>query len=511
MQKQILINAEPKETRVAILEGNILQEYYVERPGYKRIVGNIYKGKVDAILPGLAAAFVDIGLEKDGFLYAGDIAIESGGPVVPEFDEAIFDSSKRKPHKEIDKLLKKSQDILIQIEKEAVSTKGPRLTQYISIPGCFLVLMPLQRGHFGISKKIEGEERIRIKKILEELRVSNEAGLIVRTAAIGAGLREIKRELKFLLKIWGRVKNLANRERPPKLVYEEYDLTLRVARDLLKPTPAVNKGQDEGVSSLIIDSKDEYNRIMKFLRMVMPNLRSKVKLYKGSKGVFEEHGIEKEIDKLYQKKVWLKSKGSIIIEQTESLVAIDVNTSGFSGKKDPEETAFITNMEAAKEIARQIRLRDMGGIIIIDFIDMEIRDHRRRVQQALEEALTRDKAKTEVLNVSSIGVVEMTRQRMGRSLNSIVFQECPYCHGGGSVRSASTVSIEVFRKLKKTLSDNNRFRSIEVVVHPEVADFLLKSDKSLISFIEHKYRSRIYVRPNPTQHIEDIHITPSIG
>lgn len=497
MQKQVLVNAEQKETRVAVLEGNILQDYFVERPGHKGIVGNIYKGKVDAIVTGLAAAFIDIGLEKDGFLYAGDVATEKLDRLPLEFDETALEERKRGSTEEIDKLLKKGQEILIQIEKDAIGTKGPRLTQYISIPGRFLVLMPLQKRHIGISKKIEGEERQKVKKALGELRIPNDVGLIVRTAARGATSRELGRELKFLLKIWGRIRNFANKENPPKLVYEEYDLILKIVRDLLT---------DE-VTTLILDSKDEYRRVMKFLRMVLPSLRSKVKLYHGSKGLFEEHGIENEIERLYAKKVQLRSKGTIVIEQTESLVAIDVNTAGFSGKKNPEETAFATNMEAAKEIARQIRLRDMGGIIIIDFIDMELREHRHRVHQVLEDALRRDKAKTDVLSVSSIGVVEMTRQRMGRSLEAMTFQDCPYCRGEGRIKSVSTVCIELFRELKKILSESG-LRNIEVAVHPDVANFLAAQNKPLISFIERRYRCRLRIKPDSTRHIEDRHIIP---
>jgi len=509
MQKQILINAEPKEIRVAVLEGNSLQEYYVERPEHKRIVGNLYKGRVDAIVPGLAAAFVDIGMDKDGFLYAGDVTSEHEDYSSLEFDEVILDQSKRRPSRTaIDKLLKKSQEILVQIVKEAIGTKGPRLTQYVSIPGCFLVLMPLQKGHCGISKKIEGDDRARIKKVLGELKAANDVGIIVRTAAQGVAPRELKRELKFLLKMWGRVKNLAQKERAPKLIYQEYDLILRVIRDVLTSVYSEKKGGVDGIGTLLIDSKDEHRRIMKFLRMVMPSLRSKVKLYHGSQGLFEEYGIEKEIRKLYGKKVWLRTKGSIVIEQTESLVAIDVNTAGFSGKRNPEDTAFITNMEAAKEAARQIRLRDMGGIIIIDFIDMELNDHRRKVQKTLIEALQKDKAKTEVLNVSSIGVVEMTRQRVGRGLGATVFQECPYCRGSGMVKSAQTLSIEVFRKLKKILSEK-RARNIDVKLHPDVATFFTKSDKSLISFIENRYRCRVNIKSEEGFHIEDIKIDPA--
>lgn len=498
MQKQILINAEPRETRVAVLEGNTLQDYVVERRGHKGIVGNIYKGKVDAVLPGLAAAFVDIGLEKDGFLYAGDVATEKLDYLPLEFDETVLEEVKRGHYEEIDKLLKKNQEILVQVEKDAIGTKGPRLTQYISIPGRFLVLMPLQKRHIGISKKIEGDERLRIKKILVELKIPNDVGLIIRTAAQGAASRDFARELKFLLKIWGRIKNLAHKEKAPKIVYEEYDLILRVIRDLLT----------DDVNMLVLDSKDEHRRIMKFLRMVLPGLRSKVRLYRGSKGLFEEYGIEREIEKLYAKKVFLKSKGTIVIEQTESLVAIDVNTAGFSGKRNPEETTFITNMEAAKEIARQIRLRDMGGIIVIDFIDMELKEHRHRVHQALEEALRRDKAKTEVLSVSSIGVVEMTRQRVGRSLQALTFQDCPYCRGEGKVKSISTVSIEIFRKLKKMLSES-RIRRLDVVVHPDVANFLLKEDRALISFVENRYRCRINIKPDSALHVEDARVTSS--
>ncbi|MCX5715367.1 MAG: Rne/Rng family ribonuclease [Candidatus Omnitrophica bacterium] len=500
MQKQILINAEPKETRVAVLESDVLQEYYVERPGYKRVVGNIYKGKVDAIITGLAAAFVDIGLEKDGFLYAGNVATDESGHLSPDFDDDIFDESKRRSFEplSIDKLLKKGQEVLIQIEKEAIGTKGPRITQYISIPGRFLVLMPLQKGHVGISKKIEGEERARIKKILADIRIPGDVGLIVRTAAQGVSAREIGRELKFLLKIWGRIRGIANREKAPKIVYEEYDLILRVVRDLFT----------DDVEALIIDSKDEYRRVEKFLKMVLPNLRQKVKLYRKPKGLFDEYGIEKEVDKLYSKKVMLRSKGTLVIEQTESLVAIDVNTAGFTGKRNPEETAFATNLEAAREIARQIRLRDMGGIIIIDFIDMELRDHRKKVQHTLEEALRRDKAKTEVLSVSNIGVIEMTRQRMGRSLLSMSFRECPYCQGDGFVKSVSTVSIEIFRNLKKTLNEV-RARNVDLRVHPEVAEYLHTHDKNLIHFIERRYRCRVNVKPDPTLHVEDAHVIPS--
>jgi len=498
MQKQIVINAEPRETRIAILEGNVLQDYFVERPGYKGVVGNIYKGKVDAIVPGLAAAFVDIGLERDGFLYAGDVATQNIDYLPLEFDETVLEEKKKRSSEDIQKLLKKNQEILVQIEKDAVGTKGPRLTQYISIPGRFLVLMPLQKRHIGISKKIEGDERGRIKKIISELKIPDECGLIVRTAAQGVAHRDLARELKFLVKIWGRVKNFANREKAPKLVYEEYDLILKAVRDLLS----------EDVNTLTVDSKDEYKRIMKFLKMVLPGLRAKVKLYRGRKGLLDESGTEKEIEKLYAKKVWLKSKGTIVIEQTESLVAIDVNTAGFSGKRNPEETAFVTNMEAAREIARQIRLRDMGGIIIIDFIDMELRDHRHKVHRALEEALKRDKAKTEVLSVSSIGVVEMTRQRVGRSLQALVFQDCPYCRGEGHVKSVSTVSTEILRKLKKLLNEN-RLRNIEIAVHPDVTNFLTTQDKSQISFIENKYRCRIKIRADQSCHLEDVHITPS--
>jgi ribonuclease G len=328
----------------------------------------------------------------------------------------------------------------------------------------------------------------------------------VRTAAQGVTVRELRRELKFLLKIWGRIRRFAQRESAPRLIYEEYDLVLRVARDMLTP-PADGRG-DAAANSILVDSKDDYHRIMKFLRMVMPHLRSKVKLYRGSKGLFEEYGVEKEIQKLYEKKVQLKSKGSIIIEQTESLVAIDVNTAGFAGKRDPEETAFVTNMEAARETARQIRLRDLGGIIIIDFIDMELKDHRHKVHRALEEALKRDKAKTEVLNVSSIGVVEMTRQRMGRSLNAMVFQDCPYCRGEGFIKSAATVAIDVYRRLRKVLSES-RAHSLDVDVHPDVSHVLLSSDKGLIALLEKQYGCRIRIRGIEGIHREDISINPS--
>lgn len=492
MQKQILINSEPKEKRVAVIKEGRLEAYYVERPGYRQIVGNIYKGKVSAVVPGLAAAFVDIGYEKNGFLYAGDVASQDIEYFIERIDSSRLEIERTEVLIDIKKLLSKGQDILVQVEKEAIGTKGPRLTQYITLPGRYIVLMPLQ-SKIGISKRINGGVRQRIKKMLNGLRIPKGVGVIIRTAAAEASPKDIVRELKYLLRIWGRIRHLAECSTAPTLIYEEYDLILRIVRDQFT----------EDVDRLMVDKKEDYNRINKFLKMALPKYRSKVELYKGNVNIFDEYDIERQINKLYQKKVKLRSKGSIVIEQTESLVAIDVNTAGFTGRINPEETAFKTNLEAAYEIARQIKLRDLGGIIVIDFIDMELRENRIRVREALEEALKDDKAKTEVLGVSALGVVEMARERVSRSLESIVFQPCPYCSGRGVVKSVSTLSIEVFRRLKRELLMSKR-REIQVVLHPAVGDYLMREDRSLLRYFERHYKAKIYISTDPAMHIEDI-------
>jgi len=496
MLKQILINVEPQEKRVAILEGNSLEEFYIERTEQPRLVGNIYKGKVDNILPGMGAAFVELGLQKNGFLHASDVVDRPSdfADLIDEM-EALPKPKPKTSSVKIEHLLKKNDSLLVQIVKEPLGTKGPRLTTHISLPGRHLVLVPYE-NHVGISKKIaHGADRQRIKKMLGSLRIPKGVGVIVRTAAAHCSMRQLSGEFNYLLKLWNTVRTVEKTAKPPMLIHQEHDLLLRVVRDIFT----------KDVKNLLVDSREEYAKILHFVRSLLPNLRMRVKFYKGTTPLFERYGIEKEIAKIYENRIYLKRKGYIVIEQTEGLVAIDVNTGRFTGKRDLEETAFTTNMEAAKEIARQIRLRDIGGIIIIDFIDMESREHRHQVFRTLTDALKRDKAKTKVLSISVIGIVEMTRQRMRKSVESVYYKICPYCGGRGSVKSVVTMSIEAKRKLEHVLKGKPSKQMI-IYAHPDVIKNLLTQDRSSISYLENRFKSKIILREDSKFHIEDLKI-----
>lgn len=417
IKKEMLINIGPEKNRIAIVDNGVLEEFYIEKLASKRLVGNIYKGKVEAILPGLGAAFVDIGTPKKGFLYLD----EKGGP---EDIEAVFGYKSRESPS-----LVKGQEILVQVVREAVGKKGPRLSRRVSIAGRYLVLVPYEH-HIGISKRIDDlKERTRIKAILSKLRLPEDMGFIVRTEGEGTGARDFAREFKYLANLWKKILERASMNAAPSLIYEEYDLVLRAARDLFT----------KEIDRILIDSREEFRRIFNFIRSFLPGLRRRIRFYKGARPLFEKAGIEEQIEVVFSRRIRLKSGGYIIIEPTEALVAIDVNTGQFVGKggtakKEPEETAFLTNREAAKEIARQIRLKDLGGIIVIDFIDMKKSEYRKTVLNELKEGIKRDKAKIKILSFSEIGLVEMTRQRMGKSVESTLYHTCSYCKGRGLVK-----------------------------------------------------------------------------
>jgi ribonuclease G len=495
MAKEILINIEPQEKRLAVLEDKVLEEFSVERHCEKRVVGNVFKGRVSSVVPAVKAAFVGLGLEKNGYLYLADVVglgmdFES---LDKEEEEKKTQRHRQRHHQSIDQLLKKGQEVLVQVTKEPFGTKGARLTTHISLPGRYIVLLPFDR-HLGISRRIsDDKERARLKEILRGLDVPSDMGVIIRTAGIGQSKRELARDLKYLLGLWRKIKIGAARKSAPALLHEEYDLTLRVGRDYLT----------EDVEKLTIDSRDEYRKIQHFLSAVAPHLRQKVELYEGEIPLFDRKMIEKDVEKLFERKVPLKCGGYIIIEPTEGLVAIDVNSGKFTEKKSLEETAFAVNMEASREIARQIRLRDLGGIIVIDFIDMMQASHRRRVFEALNDALKRDKAKTDVSPLSELCLVEMTRQRMRRSVESMSFRECPYCQGRGLIKSVSTVSIQALRKVKKYLKETKK-KQVELHAHPEVATRLFNEDPPAIESIERHFRAKINVKADPLLHVEDI-------
>ncbi|MDD5422253.1 MAG: Rne/Rng family ribonuclease [Candidatus Omnitrophota bacterium] len=500
MQKEIYINVTQHEKRVAVMENKRIEEFYIERPdSAKSLFGNIYKGKVESVLPGMGAAFVNIGLEKNGFLYVTDVVSDplgyekllDGGPI----EESHERGEPKKPLPSIGELLKKGDDVLVQVVKEPIGTKGPRLTTHVSIPGRFLVLMPFD-NHIGLSRRIESrEERDRIRKILEELKIAKDMGVIVRTAAQGASQKDFFREMRYLTNLWHNIKSRARKAKPPCLIHQEYDIILRVARDIFT----------NDVSKLDIDSRDEFKRISRFLKILAPHLRPRLRLHTDRIPLFEKHDIERQIEKIYNRIVQLKSGGYLIFDQTESLVAIDVNSGKFVGKRNLEDTAFKTNIEAAEEVPRQLKLRDLGGIIIIDFIDMEIPQHRKTIYKTLEKHLEGDKAKTKILNISSIGLIEMTRQRVRKSIESKSYQRCPYCSGRGIVKSISTVSIELLRKLERFLQDSRK-REVFVSLHPEVAYNIAAPEKNMIRPLERRFRKTIRVIEDPNLHIEDIKI-----
>lgn len=479
MIKEILINVEPKQRTVAITSDGKLEEFYIELPHEKNIVGNIYKGKIDAVVPSLNAAFVDMGFEKKSFLYLSKDEVE-----LESFDN----------HKENRKLeLKKGDVVLVQVVKEAWGTKGPRVSSEISLPGRYLVLMPQDR-HIGISRRIEDEnERIRLKKLMDELRLPKDIGFIVRTAAEGKTKQQLRIDAHFLLKLWKNVERKTRYATCPSLVYEEYDLVLRVIRDYFT----------EDVSRLIIDSKDEHRRIYKFTHTFLRHLAKRIELYNGQDLLLEK-GVESQIQKIFENKIFLKSGAYIVIEPTEGLVVVDVNSGSFKKRLKQEETAFKVNVEAAREIARQLRLRDLGGIVVIDFIDMEKEGHRRELLNILKKELSADRAKYDILGISKFGVVEMTRERVYKTVQALSYQDCPYCRGRGRIRSPVTMSIYALKTLRRHLN-TNRPTEVMLTVNPEVASVILQ-DRQQLNMIERKFRTKISLLSDPTFHIEEIKI-----
>ncbi len=513
MKKEILVSLEFQTKKVAVVEDGHLEEYYVERLSDKQLVGSIYKGKVSSIVPGIGAAFIDIGLEKNGFLYVADVL--GGGLEGEDADfgengdkpdaEAVVQSPPKTAHHShgrrdkreniplIQDVLKKDQEVLVQVVKEPFGTKGARLTCQISLAGRFVVFMP-HHPHVGISKRIDDrKERDRIRQIIKAINLPKDSGLIVRTAAWGCDAKILERDIRFLIHQWKMIQRRCTLHKAPVAVHEEYGLIIRMVRDVL----------NESFDRIMINDREEFRKVDRFMRAAVPNLRPKLLLYGGEAPLFAAHGIQREIEKIYEPRAALKSGGHLVIEQTEALVAIDVNTGKFTGTKNLEETAFRTNCEAAREIAKQIRLRDLGGIIIIDFIDMEMADHRRQVLRILEESLRRDRAKTSFLNLSQLGLVEMTRQRMRKSLESASTQECPYCQGKGIVKSRETVASDALLKLSVFVK-NIRKEHVELTSCPDVIEVLSRDNCKMIHAIEAQTQNRISLVGDLHLHVEDV-------
>ncbi|WP_435104779.1 ribonuclease G [Arhodomonas sp. AD133] len=464
MSQEILINVTPRETRVALVENGSLQELYIERARRRGLVGNIYKGQVSRVLPGMQAAFIDAGLARTAFLHASDIA---------RTDEALEEEPGAP---EITRLLKEQQSVLVQVIKDPIGTKGARLTTHITVPSRYMVLLP-DNPTVGISTRIEDDgERARLRAIGESFLEEEDAGgngFIMRTAAEGASEEALWRDRDLLLKLWQSIRLRSATAQPGTLVHGDLPLVLRALRDLIA----------DGVEKVRVDSRENYEKVVSFARQFLPQIAPCIEYYPGERPIFDLYGIEDEIQKALDRRVHLKSGGYLIVDQTEAMTTIDVNTGGYVGHRTLEETIFKTNLEAAQAIARQLRLRNLGGIIIIDFIDMEEAEHKRQVLRALEKALERDHAKTQISGVSALGLVEMTRKRTRESLEHVLCEPCPTCEGRGTLKTAETVCYEISREILREARQYDVQRLL-VLAAQEVVDLLLDEESDSFAELE---------------------------
>ncbi len=505
MGRTIIIEAGISETRVAVVDNGVLTDLSLERKRHRSIVGNIYKGVVTNVLPGMQAAFVDIGLNKDAFLYAGDFTANVGEyeRLMLAEDEADIDleEGEEAPERErrdvspIEDVLRKSQSILVQVSKESLGTKGARITSFISLPGRYLVYMP-QVSHIGVSRRIrDAGERDRLRRLVKALRPAGGGGFIIRTVGEGKGEEEFRADIEFLVRLWQQVQGRFAQAPPRAALHEEGDLIFRVIRDLF----AVD------VDEIVIDAEEEYRRAVEYAESLVPALAHRVHLYEGREPLFEARGIEKEIEKALRRKVWLKSGGYLVIDQTEALVSIDVNTGKYVGKRDFEETILKINLEAVNEVVRQIRLRDLGGIIIIDFIDMEREEHRQQVFRALKRALGEDKSRTNVLEISELGLVEMTRKRVRQGLQSLLMAHCPTCKGSGVVKSPAAIAAEIHRKIQAAAADVGGQEAI-IRVNPEMAAYFQEEEAEGLEALQRRIQRKVTVQAVQTLHKDEYEI-----
>jgi ribonuclease G len=506
--KEIIVNAEALENRVAVMEHGQLEEFTIERTSEKRIVASIFKGKIKNLEPGLKAAFVDIGFEKNAFLHYWDIIPESLDQRVDliEMPHKPQQKPQRKiTQQDIPKLYPPGTEVVVQVVKGPIGTKGPRITTNISIPGRYLVLMPYNPQR-GISRKIDNDkERQRLKKIVAGLRIPDGMGVIVRTVGENQKVRYFIRDLEILLQTWKQVEDKIKAQPAPFCVFQEPDLVERTVRDFLT----------EEINWIVIDNESAYNRIRDMIGQISRWSRGKAKLYNEPTPIFAKFNVEKQIENAFRRQVWLKSGGYICIDETEALVAIDVNTGRHKSQKDLETTIVQTNLEAAEEICRQVRLRNIGGLIVIDFIDMRNRSDQQKVTNKVREGVKRDKAKTRILNISQLGLLEMTRQRHSESMASAVYEDCPYCKGKGMVKSALSMSVEIQRKISEVLrrlKEKGLYDQphIRIYVHPEVLNRLRTEDEALLVELEKKLQGKLSFRSDPTFHFEQFKICDAL-
>src|SRR5437762_6867132 len=493
MAKEMLINvSEGEECRIALLDNGKLEELYMERTSSTSHVGNIYKGRVTNVEPSIQAAFVDFGLGRNGFLHISDLMPSYFGRAGDDVQESVGRKMARRDRPPIQRCLRRGDEIIVQIIKEGIGTKGPTLSTYLSIPGRILVMMP-GMSKFGISRKIEDEdERRRLRAILDGLKPIKDVGFIIRTAGVGKTKTEIQRDLTYLTRLWQNI-NKKMKEKAPVELYTEGDLIARTVRDVFTTD----------VERIVVDSEDVEKKIKDFVKILMPRTKNKVELYEEGIPLFHKYGIEKEIELMYSRHVPLPSGGSLVIDSTEAIVAIDVNSGRFRDHSDAETTAFKTDMEAADEIPRQLRLRDLGGVIICDFIDLRFERHRRQLEDRLHDNLKNDRAKTKVLRMSQFGIIEMTRQRMRPSLKRSVYFDCPHCKGSGLVKTPESMSLDVMRRLA-IASHDARISRIELTTCPEVSYYLLNRKRRQLADLEAETTERIVIRQDPTVALDDI-------
>jgi ribonuclease E len=492
MPKEMLINVvEGEESRIAVVEDGSLEELYLERASVERHVGNIYKGRVNNVEPTIQAAFVDIGMAKNGFLHASDVlssALPRHKKTAPEDAAPPEDDPGRNRHggggrrQMIQELLRPGDEVVVQITKEGIGTKGPSLTTALSIPGRYLVLMP-GLGRLGVSRKIEDEAtRRQLRDLLAGLNPPPGMGFIVRTAGLGRTKRDLQRDLQYLERLWQAVQARAQSSKAPAEVFRESDLVMRTLRDVYTPD----------IATLWVDSEPVYKRVREFMKIALPRHVGTAKLYTEKTPLFHKYRVEEAIERIYSRTVPLPKGGSLIIDQTEALVAIDVNSGRFKHGRDAEESAHQLNVMAAKEIARQVRMRDLGGVLVLDFVDMDKAENRRHVEKVLRDAFKGDRARMQILHLSKFGIVEMTRQRVQPSLERSAFMDCPHCRGTGIVKHPESLALEVMRHLK-LLASRDAVTHIEVTVHPEVADHIHNTKRASLARMEAESHKHIRI------------------
>ena len=507
MTNELVINARPHETRVALIENGTVVELHLKRGSEQELLGNIYLGRVLRVLPGMQAAFVEIGIDKPAFLYVTDVYNDFRQWEQIMLQEGEEDNNnletisngrmrfQRGSDINIEGLLKEGQEVLVQVSKEPLGTKGARLTSHITLPSRHLVFMPTV-DHIGISRRIEDEkERARLKKIMQQLSPPGE-GFIVRTVSEKAPREKLKSEMEFLTKLWANIQKRKETASAPSILHKELTITLKAVRDLFT----------KEIDRLVIDSREEYQSIMEFIEAFAPNLRYSIELYEGREPIFDAYGIEMEINRALEKKIWLKSGGYIVIESTEALTVIDVNTGSYVGKRNLEETIVKTNLEAVKEIAYQMRLRNIGGLIVIDFIDMKKEADKEKIFLALKEALEKDKAKTTVLKMSELGLIEMTRKRTKEDINLFLTESCLYCEGRGRLKSPITVCYDIFRDLEREPVSGEEGK-VYLLVNPEIERVLKEEERYSVMELEKKINRRIIIIGKNDFHLEQYEIS----